>query len=230
LTDLSVIIPFYNEADNLPAVPRNIARALEAARVDFEVLTVDNGSHDRTGDLLRALSDEQPAIRVVTVARNEGYGWGVLSGLREARGEYVGFMGGDGQIAPSDVVRTWRRLQDDRLDFCKATRVVRKDGWRRRLITTLTNMIFPLLFGVRTRDINGTPKMFRASYLPELDLRSKDWFLDAEVMIKLTRLGARMGEVPVTFLPREKGSSNVRFSAIWEFLRNIARVLLGGGW
>lgn len=224
---LSLAIPLYNEEANVEAVAEDLLRTLRAAGLDFELVLVDNGSRDRTGALLDALAAANPEVRKVTVAVNQGYGWGVLQGLAASSGEVVGFMGGDGQTDPGDVVRVYRKLVDEGLSFAKVRRVRRHDGPVRLLVTVLANLVFRLALGLRTSDVNGTPKLLRRELYESLDLRSKDWFVDAEVMVKCARRGVRFGEVPVTFGARARGSSHVRLATLLEFLRNILEIRTG---
>lgn len=223
---LSLVIPLYNEEANLPAVPAALIDALTHAAVDFELILVDNGSRDGTGAVLDRMAAADPRIRVVTVPVNEGFGWGVICGLGACRGSAVGYMGGDGQNAPEDVVQVYRLLRERHLHLAKVRRVARHDGWKRRLVTTFCNALFPLLFPVRTTDINGTPKIMRADVCRALRPRSRDWFIDAEIMIKLGARGGSYGEIDVAFLPRAGGTSNVRWRTLLEFLLNIARFAL----
>jgi N-formylglutamate amidohydrolase len=91
------------------------------------------------------------------------------------------------------------------------------------MVTGVYNLLFRVLFGYPHRDINGTPKVFTRELHQRLELRSKDWFVDAEVMLKAHDLGARFAEVEVEFHRREAGASHVRASAVVEFLRNMLR-------
>lgn len=222
---LSLVIPLYNEEANVEAVAGAILHTLRAAGLEFELVLVDNGSRDRTAALIDRLGSENPEIRKVTVAVNQGYGWGVLQGLRAANGQVLGFMGGDGQTDPADIPKVYRKLVDEDLPLAKVRRVRRHDGAIRILVTLLANLAFFLAFRLRTTDVNGTPKLMRRELYESLDLQCKDWFVDAEVMIKCARRGVRFAEVPVTFGARERGSSNVRLATIVEFLRNIGRSL-----
>ncbi|MHB2018504.1 MAG: glycosyltransferase family 2 protein [Candidatus Xenobia bacterium] len=226
---LSLVVPLYNEEANVVTVAQALLGALRTGPDAFELVLVDNGSRDGTGRLIDELMAKHPEVRKVRVEVNQGYGWGVLCGLQSAVGAHVGFMGGDGQIDPIDVVALWRRAVTQQVDLAKVCRMRREDGWKRRVVTFFCNLIFPLVFPVRTRDINGTPKILRREVYEGLHLRSKDWFLDAEVMIKCGRLGCRIDEMPVTFLARAGGQSNVRLTTLWEFLLNIARARWGGG-
>ena len=160
---------------------------------------------------------------------NRGFGWGVLVGLGAARGRFVGYLGSDGQILPEDVVRAFWAVQPfpQGKVVTKVRRVTRGDGPIRWLVTTIYNRLFWVLFGALTDDVNGTPKFFLREDLATLDLGSEDWFLDAEVMIKAKRLGWKLVEVPVDFLPRTRGRSSVRFKTLFEFLKNLLRWRFG---
>lgn len=225
---LSLAIPLYNEESNVVPVATNLVEALRGADIPFELILVDNGSKDGTAQAIDGLQAAIPEIRKATVALNQGFGWGVLSGLSAARGEILGYMGGDGQNDPNDVVRVYRRMVDDDLPLAKVRRIDRRDGPMRVFITRAANLLFRVLFGLRTRDVNGTPKLLRRKLYESLDLRSKDWFIDAEVMIKCARRRIPFAEVEVTFHRRERGSSNVRLATLVEFLVNILRTLVLG--
>src|SRR5205809_716913 len=114
---LSLVIPLYNEEANVKNVATALLKAFHTAEEPLELVLVDNGSHDATGTSIDALGMEFPAVRKVRVEQNQGYGWGVICGLSECRGTHVGFMGGDGQIEPADVLRVWRKLIAEDLDL-----------------------------------------------------------------------------------------------------------------
>lgn len=221
-TSLSLIIPMYNEQDNARIVVAALQRELTREEINYELVLVDNGSTDHTGAIITGLAENNPSIKIVKVPRNQGYGWGVINGLRWAGGDYLGFMGGDGQIKPKDVVRVYREIVKGEHQLCKVRRYRRKDGALRNFVSFIFNKLFVYTFKVNAGDINGTPKIMTRRFYNQLNLASKDWFLDAEVMIKASSLGAPVGEIPVVFLPRQGGSSNVKISTVWEFLCNMA--------
>jgi len=115
----------------------------------------------------------------------------------------------------SGLVQTGARL-------CKVRRAVRRDDLFRRFITSVYHFLFPLLFGNRIKDINGTPKIFTRDFYKKLAPRCRDWFIDAEIMIKARRQNALIEEIPVTFHQRTGGRSKIGLTAILEFLRNMA--------
>lgn len=226
---LSLVIPLYNEETNIIKVIKPILKEFENKGITHELVLVDNGSRDKTGELIKALAKEYSTLTIVTVDLNQGYGYGILKGMDKASGEYIGFMCGDGQILPSDILNIYQKLINESLDLCKATRVIRQDGLRRKFISFFYNLIFSLLFiSVKSRDINATPKIMRREIYQKLHLKSKDWFIDAEVMLKCKELGCRVAEVPVTFYCRQEGVSNVRFSTVFEFLKNIFKYKIKG--
>jgi dolichol-phosphate mannosyltransferase len=227
--DLSLVIPFYNEEDNVREVVTELVSIFNKSSSNFELVLVDNGSVDNSGKILEDLALENPEkIKVVHVPVNQGYGWGIISGLSDASGNYVGFMSGDGQIRPEDVLKIFQSVSGD-CDIVKANRKERRDGITRKALSTVYNFLFATLFNVHTSDVNGSPKIFKQELLSRIKPESKDWFLDAEVLIKAKCLNAKKTEVPVEFLRREKGSSHVKISAIYEFLKNMLNYRFGRG-
>ncbi len=219
---LSLVFPFYNEEENLGRVLTELEEAFEKERLeDYEIVAVNNGSWDRTAELLKGYRERNSRVKIVTVPVNQGLGYGILQGFQGAEGDYVGFNCGDGQISAADVMKVWRKISQEALDLCKVRRVVRHDGWNRLVISFIFNLLCRILFGVRSTDVNGIPKILKRERLEALQLFSRDWFIDAEMMIKATQQGFKMGEVEVEFLKREGGSSHVGLRAILEFLKNL---------
>jgi len=227
---LSLVIPFYNEEKNIEKVVGGLVNNLEKASMDYELILVDNGSVDGSPQILVELARKKPdRIKVVHVSANQGYGWGIINGLKNANGEYVGYMGGDGQIKPEDAIRVFRQIERGSCDLAKAKRVSREDGLCRKIYSFVFNHLFWVIFRVASLDINGTPKIFHKHCLEIFHLTTRDWFIDAEIMIKANYLGLKVREVPVEFLRREEGSSHVRFTTIFEFARNMINYRLGSG-
>lgn len=228
--DLSLVLPMYNEELNVEPVVAGLAEALRATGVRCELLVVDNGSRDGTREKILAVAERHPEVRLVTVYPNRGYGWGVLNGLRAARGRAVGWMAGDGQVTPADVVRTWERFARGDVDLAKVERITRGDGWQRRLVSRVWNLTYRMLFAQPASDVNGTPKIFWRRHLAWLNLGQKDWFIDAELMLKLRGRGGRVAQVPIDFHPRAAGRSHVRLRTLVEFYRNLGVYSLRYWW
>ena len=175
--ELSLAIPLYNEEENVRSVVAALVRAFDEAHIDYELVLVDNGSRDATGEIIEELARENARLRPVHIPVNEGYGWGIITGLTHCRGRYLGYAWGDNQVRAEDVVRIFRRLQQGDVDMAKSLRVQRHDGWQRLIITRVYNTIFPLFFPVHSADVNGCPKIFTREAYEAINPQSKDWFL-----------------------------------------------------
>lgn len=219
--DLSIVIPAYNEAKTIRGVVLGLDEELRKTGALFEIIAVDNGSSDETSHVLEDMAGECSSLVPMRVFPNRGYGNGILAGLAAARGKAIGWMHADFQVRPRDAARVYKKLQEENLDFCKATRTVRKEHPIRIIQSRIYNNLFRAMFQAPCSDINGTPKIFRRWLYEKDKLQSKDWFIDPEVVIKAIRHGAIMGEVPITWEAREGGSSNVRVTTGLEFIKNM---------
>jgi glycosyltransferase involved in cell wall biosynthesis len=222
--ELSLVIPCYNEAQTLPRTIPPLVKELVEHGVKCELILVRNGSKDDTGKVIDGFIAAGLPVRRVDVEVNEGYGWGVINGMRQARGAFVGYMGCDGQIAPEDVYRTWRAInRAEERTFAKVRRVSRNDGAIRWFVSRAYNLLFLVLFKAITTDVNGVPKFIHREELEKIAPTSKDWFIDAEFVIKARRDLLTFVEVPVDFMVRAGGESNVRFGTVFEFIKNMLR-------
>jgi dolichol-phosphate mannosyltransferase len=223
--DLSLVIPCYNEAESIRNTATRLVEAFEVRRVSLELVLVDNGSTDETGAIIdKLIAEGLPAVKAA-VEVNQGYGCGVLRGLERAHGRFVGILGADGQVDAHDVARLYdvaARARTPKL--VKVRRRFRMDGFARKIVSIAYNVLANVAYGgLRSIDINGTPKIFPRDYLPRMRLESRDWFIDAEIMIKAKRLGLGVFEMNVLAHMRDGGSSHVRAGTCWEFVKNLAR-------
>jgi glycosyltransferase involved in cell wall biosynthesis len=227
--DVSLVLPAYNEEDVLRSTVEGLAKEFQNRGVAVELILVDNGSSDRTGDIMDGLAAEGLPVVKERVDVNRGYGYGVLRGLALARGRFVGFVCADGQVEPRDVVSVYEIASRARPPaVVKVRRHFRMDGFSRRVASIVYNLLANILFsGIRTIDINGNPKIWPADWLEPMRLQSHGWFLDSEVMIKAKRLGLGVIEVNVMARMREGGRSNVRPATCVELLRGLVRYRLG---
>jgi glycosyltransferase involved in cell wall biosynthesis len=228
--ELSLVIPCYNEADVIRNTAVRLVRVFRDRDVNLELILVDNGSKDATGAIIdQLIADGLPIVKV-TVPVNQGYGNGILMGLTATTGRLVGFSCADGQVEAHDVGKVYDVASNLRSPhLVKVRRRFRMDGFTRKIVSIVYNLGTIVMFGgLGSIDINGNPKIMPAEYLRMMNLESKDWFLDAEVMIKAKALKLPVFEMNVIAQMREGGKSNVRGSTIWEFVRNLWRFRFGG--
>lgn len=226
---LTLVLPCYNEEAVLKSTATRLLRCFAERQVRLELVLVDNGSEDNTGQIIDQLIESGEPVVKVRIAVNQGYGNGILEGLKVAGGDLVGFLCADGQVEAESVFKIFEIASNSVTPkLVKVRRRFRMDGFTRKMVSVSYNLITMLLFGrLRSIDINGNPKIFPRQYLDLMRLESKDWFLDAEVMIKAKRLGLEVLEFNVMAQMREGGKSNVRAGTCWEFLENLFRYRFG---
>lgn len=221
--DLSLVVPCYNEADVIRNTATRIVKVFRENDVALELVLVDNGSKDATGEIIDQMITEGLPIVKVTVKVNNGYGDGILHGLGVCKGDFVGIVCADGQVEAHDLSKVYDIAANARSPLMvKVRRRFRMDGIVRKVVSIIYNIMMFMLFGnLGSIDINGNPKILPIEYLKRMNLNSKDWFLDAEMMLKAKRLKLNVYEMNVMAQMREGGKSNVHGSTIKEFLLNL---------
>ena len=229
--ELSVVVLCYRAQEGLRLVVEPLAAELRASGVPHELVLVANywnGAGDLTPQHAESFAAEHSDVVVVARPKEGAMGWDLRSGLDAARGDYLVYLDGDGQVPAAAALDVYRRLKETGADVAKGRRYLREDGSVRTLTSLGFNVLFRLLFWTRGLwDVNGQPKGFTRAAHERLDLRTDDWFTDAEILLKAKELGLRVVEVPVRFHPRRAGGSNVGLGTVWEFLVNMARWRLG---
>lgn len=218
---LSLVLPCYDEEALIERTTGELLAAFEGEAL--ELVLVDNGSRDRTGEKIARLAAADPRVRPCTVPVNRGYGHGVRAGLALARGDWLGFLCADGQVAARDVRALWERHREGPALY-KVRRRFRPDGLDRKLLSVGWNALANLRHGgLKALDVNGNPKLWPRVALDPGRLRADDWFLDAEVLILARRRGLRVVEQEVRGRPRAAGRSKVRWRAAVELLLALRR-------
>lgn len=234
--DLSFVIPCYNEEEVLPVTVAKLMRAFGRAEIKLELVCVDNGSRDRTAEVIRELAAKYPG-RIVAgrVEANVGMGQGVLAGIPLATGPLVGMIPADGQVDAEDCVRLYEAVVEAGGDVLgKVRRRFRMDGMQRKFISVGYNVFVRLLWpGIGSWDINGCPRLMSREALAAMELSSRNWLIDPEILIKAYYMGLRVVEFNVFARARGRGMSHVQISTCWEFFRYLLNFRFGAslrGW
>jgi len=229
---ISFVMPCYNEEDIIEYTIPKLVEAFDVAGIDLELVAVDNGSRDRTGEIIGDLARRYPAIVPHRVDLNEGYGKGVLAGLTRCRAPWFGIIPADGQVDAEDVVRLFEAVRvSNRPVLAKVRRRFRLDGLLRKVISTGYNAFVRLLWPrLQSIDINGSPKILPREVVERMHLESKGWLLDPEIMIKAHYMGLDVLEFNVFGRMRSAGVSHVRPATCWEFLRALLRFRFSLRW
>jgi glycosyltransferase involved in cell wall biosynthesis len=223
LPRLSLVMPCYNEEAIVGQTVRRVLQAFERAEIPLELVAVDNGSRDATGEILLELAAKYPGIVVHRVDVNVGYGNGVLSGLPLCRAPWVGIIPADGQVDAEDTVRLFEdAVATGEVVLAKARRRFRMDGLQRKVVSIGYNAFFRLFFpGIASLDINGLPKIMPRAVVERLSLTSRQWLLDPEIMVRAHLLGVRVLEYNVFARMRGSGVSHVKATTCLEFVRGV---------
>ena len=217
---ISLIIPAYNEA---PVIARAVTEAEDSLRgrfPDFEVLVIDDGSHDGTAAEVERLLPGRRWTRLLRHTKNCGYGAALRTGFEAARFPLVAFTDADCQFDLRELPRL--AALTNRFPVVVGYRVNRKDTWARRFYSRGYNWLARLLLGTRVRDVDCALKVFRREALTDLLPESRGFFVNTEMMTRARLLGLPVTEVPVSHRPRAGGQSKV---SAREIPRIAARLL-----
>jgi glycosyltransferase involved in cell wall biosynthesis len=228
--DVSLIMPCYNEEDNVGYTIPRLVEAFRQAGHAIQLVAVNNGSVDRTAQALRDLAARYPEITIGHVEKNIGFGNGLLTGIPLCTAPWVGTVAADGQVDAEDVVRLFEATSSTRGDVLgKVRRRFRMDGLARKLVSVSYNSFVHVLWPtVGSWDVNGQPRMIARQLLLDMRLESVNWFIDPEMIIKAHHMGVRILEVNVFARMRGNGLSHVKATTCWEFLRCLLAFRLKG--
>jgi len=223
LPSLSIFMPCYNEEANVERVSK---AAIDAGRLvtdDLEVIIVNDGSRDRTGEIADRLAATDPRIRAVHNIPNQGYGGAVVRGLTEARKEWIFFTDGDGQFDMNEIPLLVELL--DRCDFAVGYRLKRADPWIRKLNAWAWCTLVRALFGLKVRDIDCAFKLLPRRLMQEIKLESRGALISTELLARAARAGYRIDEVGVHHYPRTAGTqTGAKFRVILRAFRELFRL------
>jgi glycosyltransferase involved in cell wall biosynthesis len=202
---LSIVLPAFNEEDN---IKESVARATQVAErlcADHEIIVVDDGSRDATAAVVRELAAADPRVRLVPHGVNRGYGEALRSGFLAARKELVFFTDADNQFDLDELEAFLPWI--DRVDVVAGYRINRQDPFMRRLNAKAWNLLVRVLFHVPVRDIDCAFKLFRREVLEDLHIESVGAMVNTELMVKVGRAGKAVVELGVTHYPRTAGEA-----------------------
>ncbi|MBN2585844.1 MAG: glycosyltransferase family 2 protein [Candidatus Fermentibacteraceae bacterium] len=226
---VSFFCPAYNDEGNIRRTVESALATFRSLALDHEIVIVEDGSPDGTAEISDGLAEEYDTVRVVHHPVNRGYGGALRSGFESARNfELVTYTDGDGQYDFSEFGLLLDSWEDG---VCVVGyRLERAEGFRRDFQNRVYGLILRMLFGLSVKDVNCSMKLFQRDHLDSIDIRSDSSFLDAEILIKLKRLGVGIVEVPVHHFPRLHGqASGMKFPVIMDTVRDMISYRLKRG-
>ena len=219
--DLSVVVPLYNEEESLPHLVEQLLQALRPSGERFELVLVNDGSSDRTAEVLAQLSHEVPELVAVLLRKNYGQTAAMAAGFDVARGEVIISLDGDLQNDPADIPMLLAKLREG-YDLVSGWRHQRQDAAiQRKLPSKIANRLIGRVTGVRLHDYGCSLKAYRREVLADLRLYGElHRFLPALAFIE----GARITEVKVNHRARQYGSSKYGIDRTFRVLMDLLTV------
>lgn len=218
---LSIVIPCYNEEKNIPLILEKFDIVIK--RDDIEVILVNNGSTDNSEKVFGQLLPQYKFAKVLNIKVNEGYGFGITSGLVSARGEFIGYTHADMQTDPEDVIKALELIEKETEPsncFVKGDRKGRPIF--DQFFTSGMSLFESIYLGIKLWDINAQPNIFHKSFFKQVaDVCPKDFSLDLFFLYKAQKLGLKIIRFDVVFPERIFGESswNTGFSSKWKFIK-----------
>jgi glycosyltransferase involved in cell wall biosynthesis len=208
IRELSIVIPVYNEGETISDVVNSWVREMDRLEIDYELLVYNDGSRDKTGEVLEELGNR---FKRILVRRHENIGHGptILRGYREASGEWVFQVDGDGEMGPEQFVELWSRRKD--FDLLLGCRVDRRSPFARRIITAVSRVTVRICFGTGILDVNTPYRLIRRTCLTRvLNYFPSDTFAPNVILSGLAvRSGWRIYQGQVPHRVRKSGTPSL---------------------
>jgi len=230
---LSIFYPMWNEEQYvdraLTAARRACAALIAAGDIDdYELIVVNDASTDRTAEIADAIAAVDPHVTVIHHEKNRKLGGAIKTGFAAATGDLILYTDADLPFDMAELPRAVRLMIDYDADIVSAYRFDRTgEGYLRTVYTFWYNLLIRTLFGVKARDINFAFKLCRARVFDHVELQSEGSFIDAELVIRATRLGYEMLQFGVDYFPRTRGESTLSSPGIILTILREMRELRG---
>jgi glycosyltransferase involved in cell wall biosynthesis len=217
----SIVVPFYNEQENIPPLYVKLTEVMDAIGDRYELVFVDDGSKDKTFKVLSDIYEHDPRVNVVQLRRNFGQAPALIAGFDFARGEIIISMDGDLQHDPEEIPRFLEKIEEG-YDLVSGWRISRTDHWlTRQLPSRIANRMMAKLSGVDLHDFGTTFKAYRREVLSEIHLYGE---LHRFIPALASWAGASVAEVPISNIARKNGASNYGISRTIRVLLDLLSV------
>ena len=223
IKEISAFFPAYNEEKNIEKTISVAEKVLEEMADKYEILVIDDGSKDRTGEIVKKMSKRNKKIKLITHEKNKGYGCAVRSGFKNCKYEWIVFTDSDGQFDFSELpnfISTQRKTNSDLvIGYYKK----RKVSPIRKLNSYFWQLIVRILLGLKVRDIDCGFKLIRRDVVATMELKAeRGAFISTEFLVKAKEKGFKMVEIPVMHYPRKEGeATGANFKVIINSFKDL---------
>ncbi len=218
---LSVIIPVYNEANNLKLLHHKLTKVLDSLNQEYEICYVDDSSTDGSLDILKVLAGSLGRVKLIRLARNFGQTLAIQAGVDNSKGEVVIFMDADLQNDPADIPKLLEKINQG-YDVVSGWRRCRKDPWfSKRIPSFIGNSIIALLFKVKLHDLGCTLKAYKRDIISNIRLYGE---MHRLLPLYASMRGASIAEVEISHSPRLAGKTHYGWSRIFKVSLDLVTI------
>lgn len=220
---ITIFFPCYNEEANVERVTMEAMSVVPGISDDFEIIIVNDGSRDRTGEIADRLAREHTAIRVIHHKKNRGYGGALQSGFKNATKELVFYTDGDGQFRIEEIKKLLPLIE--KYDIVSGYRINRQDPFMRKVNAFLWGALVNLLFKFKVSDVDSAFKLYRRKIFDEITLESQGALIDTEILAKARARGYTIAEIGVNHYSRIAGEqTGAKLSVILKAFRELFKL------
>jgi glycosyltransferase involved in cell wall biosynthesis len=224
LYSMSVIIPVYNEVELLGEAVHRINAFIAAHFSDYELVIIESGSTDGTGNLTDRLASEIPQVRVIHEGGRNGFGSALKRGYKEATKEWVWFITADTPFPLESMLDAMKLFPTNDCVLSYRSEDTRKSFFR-KIQSVVYNTLVKTTLGLRVKHVNSAFKVFKREVIQSLPLISNGWFIDAETLYWLTKRKVKYTEIPVPLIDRTGGHSTITLSTPITLLKELRHFL-----
>jgi glycosyltransferase involved in cell wall biosynthesis len=219
---ISVFFPAYNDAGTIASLVVLADKTCRQLTDDYEVIVVNDGSPDHTGDILAELAAKYENLRIVTHEKNKGYGGALRSGFASATKDLIFYTDGDAQYDARELALLVPLMADD-VDVVNGYKISRSDPWHRIIIGNIYRTIIKLAFGLKIRDVDCDFRLIRRKEFNKVRLFSNSGTICVEMVKSLQDAGLRFAECPVHHFHRAYGKSQFfNFKRLFKTLKDLS--------
>jgi dolichol-phosphate mannosyltransferase len=228
---ISIIFPLYNERDNVIRYPADLFLVIDdiAKKTGerFEFIFVDDGSSDDTVEQVKAVALNRPDIKILVHRKNSGMGTAIMTGIGSSLGELIITMDADLTFRPADIEKLIGKYRETDADCISGSPYLEKGLMEevtpfRLLMSKTVNFLFRAILGSRITCVSPIFRLYRRSVLTDMNISSRNFEINAEIISKLIIRGKKVVEVPVPLLKRKYGESNIN---VKKEIKNYLRLL-----
>ncbi len=214
--ELSLSVPIYNEEECIEKSVNNWVEKFEKEKVDYELVLVNNGSFDKTGEILNRLAKKNNRLKIITLKENAGFGGGIMKGFENSDGEYIGFDCADGEIPVEEVFKVYSIAKKSNEEIVKARRIKRKTKFFRQFTSFVFNNLILLRFNLKIKDMNGYPIFIKKKDYEKLNVKRTDFMFNLDLYNNAIKKDFKIKEVLVNHRARIGGKS---YMNLWRIIK-----------